>query len=352
MLILQTAAPDYRKKFFDYLNEHIDGFQLFAGQNYFEQSVKTDNSITYKQPVKNVYLLKRRFLFQTGMWEAAMRANVVVLEMNPRIISNWLILIFRGVRGKKTILWGHAWPRKGKDSKSDLVRNFMRKLASSIIVYTKTQKKELKRKMPKKHILAAPNALYNKNEMVVNTGLSKSKITNFIYVGRLTEAKKVFFLTTSFTSLLPRIPEEVNLIIVGEGEEKNKIKKFVKTHELEHRIKLLGHISGYATIKELYDISVASISPGYVGLSITQSLSFGIPMLISTNENHSPEIESANENKNTVFFETDIEDSLEQKILEVYSNKEKWISSRENICSFCKENYSIESMAKTFISLS
>lgn len=349
MLILQTTAPDYRKKFFDYLNNNIDGFQLFAGEAYFETSVKTDKSIVYRHAVKNLYLFNRTFLFQTGMWKEVMNADMVVLEMNPRIVSNWLILIFRRVWGKKTILWGHAWPRHGKNSKSDLLRNLMRRLASSIIVYTKSQQMELAQKMPNKPIGAAPNALYNRAEMIAVNELEGSAITNFIYVGRLTNKKKTFFLVKAFVNLIPRLPKEVNLIIVGEGEEKKHIEQYVKKHKLGSRIKLLGHIGNYHTLKKLYGTSIASISPGYVGLSITQSFGFGIPMIISKDENHSPEIEATLENENAVFFKTGSKTDLGRKILEVYGNKAKWVSSREKICTFCKDNYSVESMAKIFI---
>ena len=349
LCIIQTTTPDYRKKFFDYLYSNIADFSLFAGETYFEPSVKTDTSITYLNPIKNIYLFNRRFLFQTGMWRLSLTTNMIVLEMNPRIISNWLILIFRGVLGKKTILWGHAWPRQGKNSKSDLVRGLMRRLASSIIVYTKSQQKELALKMPKKQVFAAPNALYSKSDMKIAHGSVVGEVSNFIYVGRLTKTKKPLFLVKAFASIISKLPKEVILNIVGEGEEKKVIEEYVKKHSLENRIKLLGHISSFSNLKNLYSTSIASISPGYVGLSITQSFAFGIPMIISRGENHSPEIEAATESENAVFFETDNGDDLGMKILETYSHKANWISSREEICSVCREHYSVESMAQVFL---
>lgn len=48
--------------------------------------------------------------------------------------------------------------------------------------------------------------------------------------------------------------------------------------------------------EDIYDVyanALVSVSPGYVGLSLTQSLSFGVPMLIAIDEAHVPEIDAA-----------------------------------------------------------
>jgi glycosyltransferase involved in cell wall biosynthesis len=349
LLILQTTVPDYRKKFFNFLKENIDNFQLFAGEAYFQPSIKTDNSIIFREPAKNIYLFNRKILFQTGMWKPVLKANFVVLELNPRIISNWVILILRNVLGKKTILWGHAWPRNGKKNKSDIIRNLMRKMADKIIVYTNTQAKELSRKMPNKIILSAPNSLFFSNEM--KTSVDKNLIKNIIYVGRLNKDKKPFFLVKAFYKNLNQFPTDVNLIIVGDGPEKNKIESFISSNNLNCRIILKGHISSYDVLKKIYDRSLLSVSPGYIGLSITQSLGFGVPMLVSKNENHSPELEAVIENENSLFFKTDNIDNLSDQLLSFFKNKKYWIAQREKINSYCKENYSIESMAKTFINV-
>lgn len=351
LVILQTATPDYRKKVFQYIQDTIkDSFSLYSGNEYFEDSVKTDPSIEFLNRVKNHFFLRRRFLFQTGMWQESLKSKVLVLEMNPRIISNWLLIIIRSILIKKTVLWGHAWPRKGKNSKSDQLRNIMRTLADEIIVYTKTQAKELQEKMPNKIITPAPNAVFYKSEMAV--GQRKiNEINDLIYVGRLTKSKKPLFLVQAFIQAIDKLPNDTNLIIVGEGEEKKKIIKLVSDKRLENRIKVLGHIGDYESLKELYATCLFSVSPGYVGLSITQSFGFGVPMLISRNENHSPEIEAVMEGENSMFFDTDDVKELGLKMIDFFENKHYWVNHRDKICETCIVDYSIESMANQFINL-
>jgi len=350
LIILQTVVPDYRKKVFTYIRQQLkNDFLLFCGDYYFENSIKSDNSIDFTKKIRNCFFLKRKLLFQTGMWPYVFKKNVMVLEMNPRIISNWIILIIRRILGRKTILWGHAWPRKGKKSKSDIVRNWMRKWADIIIVYTKTQAIELEKKMPGKEILFAPNSVVSSNEMEVSK--NNEPINNIIYVGRLTEHKKPLFLVKTFSKIIKQLPEDSKLIIVGEGNGMEKVRLYIKKNNLENKIVLLGHVSEYEVLKKLYDTSLLSVSPGYVGLSITQSFGFGVPMLISQFENHSPELEAAIENKNSLFFITDNMEDFGNKILLFFQEREYWIGQRKEICEHCRSNYSVELMARTFINI-
>ena len=114
-------------------------------------------------------------------------------------------------------------------------------------------------------------------------------------------------------------------------------------------IEFKGHISDHDSLRALYGSAIASVSPGYVGLSLTQSLSFGVPMIISRNEPHAPEIEAAFEDVNCLYFETDNIDDLVDKIVDVYNKKHVWWERGESIKSLCQTTYSVERMARGVI---
>ncbi|NND87936.1 MAG: hypothetical protein HKM28_01670, partial [Flavobacteriaceae bacterium] len=181
LIILQTTTPDYRAQFFERIYDVLgDKIKLYSGKRYFEPSIQSDDRINSIK-VQNLFFLGRRFLLQLGISSLFFTNAVVVLELNPRILTNWLLLIIRRILGKRTVVWGHAWPRQGKESQSDLLRHQMRKLATSIIVYTRQQKDELQLKMPQKYIKAAPNALFSKKQMGHYDGPEVPK--HLIYVG-------------------------------------------------------------------------------------------------------------------------------------------------------------------------
>jgi len=349
LVIIQTATPDYRAGFFNVLQEKLDAnFELYSGDTYYEASVKSDPYIPSKK-INNHYLIKRKFLFQTGIWHLLFKDVLLVIELNPRTISNWILLLIRKIIGLKTVVWGHAWPRKGKDSKSDALRSQMRKLATAIVVYTNKQKTELQDLMPNKKIFAAPNSLFKCEEMSPDATIDLPY--NLIYVGRLTIQKKPFFLAKAFANSLPYLPEKTNLYLVGEGEEKKKIEDYIQENKLEERIFLMGHISNYEKLKTLYSKALFSVSPGYVGLSITQSFGFGVPILVSENEDHSPEIEAVRLGENALYYKTDDLESFSNILKQIFKDQEEWINKSPSISAFCKENYSVEAMAQVFINL-
>jgi len=61
----------------------------------------------------------------------------------------------------------------------------------------------------------------------------------FLSVGRLTKQKNYFYLIDEFKKFLKKYPDEI-LIILGDGELKNIIKKQIKEEGLEKKILLLG----------------------------------------------------------------------------------------------------------------
>jgi len=209
LVVIQTVIPSYRLKVFDKIRSEVgDDFLLYGGDFFFDKTITTSIQSKLHKKLNNYYLLGRRFLWQTGHWNEVFKDNVLVLSLNPRVISHWIILLLRSLSRKRTILWGHAWPRAGHNSKSDNLRHLMRHLASEIIVYTEQQRRELQEKMPHKKITAAPNAVLYSHEMSSETD---NKVNDVIYVGRLIEDKKPLLLYRGFKKAIKGLPETVLL---------------------------------------------------------------------------------------------------------------------------------------------
>ena len=94
LIIIQTVAPDYRSVFFDYLYKALgENFKLYAGEAYFQSSIVSFKSIK-KQTIKNLFLFNRKLLFQRSIWHLILKNDVLVVELNPRIISNSIMSTF------------------------------------------------------------------------------------------------------------------------------------------------------------------------------------------------------------------------------------------------------------------
>lgn len=349
-LIIQTAVPSYRLNFYKKITSEITNINIISGEEYYTSTVKSDKRTPNVIWVKNLFFWRRKLLLQKLPWIKVFNSKSVIIEFNLRNFSFYIVFFIRLLFGKKTYLWGHAWSKNGKKSNSEYLRFFFKKMSSGYIAYTMAQKRELEDQLPNKKVYAACNSIYFKNEM--RTVIKKSnKISDFIYVGRLVKDKKILLLVKAFHQASDRLSPETKLIIVGDGDQVFEINKYIVTNNLSHKIILKGSISDYKTLQKLYSNSIASVSPGYVGLSITQSLGFGVPMLISKTETHSPEIEAANIGFNALYFETDNITDLTNNLLLLYKDKDDWISRRNLISKNCRNNYSVEKMAQPFLNI-
>jgi len=346
VVLLQLAIADYRDAFMRLLLSSVDGLEVQVGEHYFDASTRTSAAVLAMKGVRRIdnrYWLGR-FAWQSLDWRAVLRADVVIAELNPRILSNWCVLLLRRLFGKRTLLWGHAWPRAGGGSRTESLRYRMRRLASGLVLYTESQRRELAQRYGNAHpMFVAPNALYGVADMCASQGDAR----DFIYVGRLIRSKKVSLLVDAFAQFVKREPD-ARLHLVGTGEESGMLQAEVQRRAIPNVV-FHGHVADPERLKDLYRGCVAAVSPGYVGLSITQSFSFGVPMIIARQEPHSPEIECAVDGVNCSFFESDSASSLGAQMDHWYARRGTRDELAMAIVADCRVRYSTERMVGGFV---
>lgn len=345
-VLIQTSMGDYRQAFVKAIIEHFnESLTILCGKTYFYDSLKTAvvGSRVFVT-ARNIFFLKRRVVLQLGVQRCAIRADVAVLEYNPRVINTWTVAFIRRILGRRTILWGHVHSRRGKDN---WLRYFQRSLGTGLIVYTEQQKEILINELAYRgEAFAAPNALYTCAQMQPLDGPER---TGFLYVGRLVPDKKPMQMLTAFVMAMPQLPANSKLLIVGDGPERANLERRIQELNLSDRVQMFGHVGDYARLKEIYQQTLTSLSPGAVGLSITQSLGFGVPMLYSRNDPHGPEIVAAKEGWNCLCFETNSIEDLAARMLQVQNERAEWISRASAISEECRASFSVEKMAREFI---
>jgi len=349
ILIQQVIIPDYRIGIFALLKKYYgDDLRLFAGEVDFGGSPKSSHKAwELSKNIRNYFLFFNNLLIQPEIIWPAIKADVVILNANIRIISNIAILIFRRILNKKTILWGHAY---GKKFKKSIFKRIYFLLANQFISYTDKQALYLKKNYPFLVISSAPNACMFKNECAPLNPKNKEACT-ILYVGRLILRKKVDLLIKAFESAREGglLPSNTSLVIVGDGDARRQLEELKAINKYKDDIVFKGHINNLDSLRELYADALCAVSPGYVGLSATQSFGLGIPMLIADNEPHSPEIEACSENFNTLFFKTDSVSDLAKQLGEFYKQRELFLSRRNEISKNTKMLYTFESMRDVFI---
>lgn len=351
-VVIQAVAPDYRIGLFNTLFQQA-GVELICGDEYFS-SVKSEPAIfksPYVQKSTNVYLLQRKCLWQVwpGYFSTLLARNVRVVELNPRCVTSWLsLLCSRVFKRGKTVVWGHLLNRAGEQKRWS-ARQLMLKLANGALFYTQGQMDAFK---------ATPSGQATISGYAPNSVVYASQVTHFdqagqdfLYVGRLVADKKPMVLLEAFLLACAQGLESSLLHIVGAGSETELLQQRLATSPYRHRVLLHGHNNDYAFLRDLYQKSVCSVSPGYVGLSITQSLSFGRPMLISEHEPHAPEIEAFIPGDNGRFFRTDDPEDLSRHLLAFYLEREYWAAKSAALSAQVLQKYTYEAMAAGYLAL-
>jgi glycosyltransferase involved in cell wall biosynthesis len=352
-VIVQTAVADYRREALRILHERLgDQLLLLCGDVYFKPSVITDHAaLPAHRTIGNYFLLGRRFLLQPAAIIPGVRARVAVLELNPRIISVWIVAIIRRLLRRRTVLWGHAWSRNGVSSRSEPVRHTLRRTGHALLVYTEAERDELRKKMPHIQIHVAPNSVYTRAQLAES--ILEAEPRDFVWVGRMAEDKKPVLAVEGFGLLSayvrPDSCPQPRLVFVGDGPNRSDAQDRVAALGCEARVVFVGWESRFEQLREIYSTAVCSLSTGYAGLSLTQSISFGIPMLIADDEPHAPEIEAAVPDLTAYFFQSDDARDLAAKMAWLWDRRHELRERRAAIRQLVFERYTCEAMAEGMI---
>jgi glycosyltransferase involved in cell wall biosynthesis len=344
-----AVQPRYRREVLRLLSDRFGTDWLaLGGAQHLDATVRSDSDTSHWRVVSNHGLFGRRLLFQWGSWPAVMRAEVAILDLNPRSITAWLLLLGRRLLGRRTLVWGHLNPRRGPNSRTATLRSFMRRRADGCVVYAYADADAVTEARPNERVWVAPNALYRETdihagETADSQGASRTKgpARNLILcVGRLEADKKPQLLLEAFALLAKRDGEAV-LCFVGQGRLKHSLVESAAELGVSNRVRFEGSIDDVNVLRSLYAQARCSVSPGYCGLSLTQSMCFGVPMLIASNEPHAPEIELAALGL-VAFFSADSAESLAATLAAAPTPDNV---DRASVVDFMHANYSAEAMA-------
>src|SRR5690606_8339000 len=112
----------------------------------------------------------------------------------------------------------------------------------------------------------------------VETGIFEDNVLNIISVGKLNKVKGYDRLI-SVMGKLKNDGINFNLIIVGEGEERENLEKIIQDNDLENKVKLIGfYVNPYKFIDKSDLFVSSSLSEGFSSV-VAESIILGIPVL-------------------------------------------------------------------------
>lgn len=310
--------------------------------------------------VKNIYFLNKHLVYQFFVIPRILFSsyNVAIFIGDSKVISTWISLIICKIRNKESILWTHGI--YGNESKFKLIlRKIFYGLARKLIVYERKGKDGLVNYgFEKNKIHVIFNSLNYKFQLkILNKLIEEKPKTEFfkkndlpyiISTGRLNKRKKIDQLINIICEL-NNTDLRCNLLIVGEGNQKNFLEKLSK--KCDDRIHFFGSCYDEELLGQLiYNASICVI-PGDIGLSAIHSLTYGTPVITHNNfKLQGPEHEAIEQGLSGDFYEFQNYDDLKLKIknwLEKKRDKKlDIINCRKNIDKYYNPNYQVKVMKK------
>jgi len=278
--IQQRVLPRYRLAFFDVLAEAAPcGAALFAGQARPGEGIDEGEHPARAQffPARNLHLFNGPFYlcWQSGMrkWMETWQPEVLIMETNPRTLSNSLAVRWMHARNRPVIGWGLGAPASGGWRAAFRRRQLAR--FDALIAYSEQGAAQFRALgFDPQGIFVAPNAVTPRPSHAPPERKAGFETPIVLFVGRLQERKRVDLLLQACT----RLPQNLQpqLWVVGDGPVRSELEHL--SAELYPRTRFFGSLHG-AELEPFFCQADLFVLPGTGGLALQQAMSYALPVI-------------------------------------------------------------------------
>ena len=300
----------------------------------------------------NYTILSNRFGFAVGLTKKLLEKHDVIIggswDTPQELMESILTLIIAKIKRQRLIIWREDWdwPRKAtlKEKGLNKIIKILCRNADKILVPGSLHKEYFKDKIGVKedNIIIMPNVSNIKTKHIKADTTTK----NILYVGRLIKRKGVNYLLDAYKNLEIK---DKKLIITGNGPEEEKLKKQVKTENIEN-VKFTGKISNQE-LEEYYSKANVVVIPSInheMGdpwvFVLNEAMSYSKPVIATTAVGAAPDMIKGNgfivEEKNSA--------QITEKLYEILSNPKLEEEMCQKSVSIIEEEFQYKNMIKGF----
>ena len=339
VIILYNKLFHYRIPIFNLLAKKYDLTVVYSYPAK-EEDVAQCQFKTIYVPIKQVGNL---FFHKQSIKGLCKEADAVIAYGQITYVDYMKLAFSR--RNYKLLFWSIGAPasygrRYGEGSSTYYaIGDFIRKRADALIFYSeKAKEMHISRGFNKDNLFVANNTV-KVEEVELNPNIKK----NLLFIGTLYLEKGLQSLLNSYKEANNTDNSIPKLVIVGGGEQFSLVKDWVTANLLEEKIELLGPIYDRHEKAMIFQKSLVCISPDQAGLSVLESLGYGVPFITSKDAITGGESFNIQNNYNGILLDNVSE--LKDTILDISRNREKYINMGENAYSYYWTNRTPEIMA-------
>lgn len=253
---------------------------------------------------------------------------------------------------RKIILWSIGVPSSynrqfGEASKLRYkIMNFFQRRADALIFYSDAPLEILRKKgvhLDEEKVFFANNTV----EVIQQPIITDSK-KSLLFIGTLYLEKGLQLLLDAYKEAYKTQADLLPLNIVGDGAQMGRIKKWITNEGLENKIIMLGPIYDTHKKAEIFGESIACISPKQAGLSVLESMGYGVPFITSEKAITGGEAFNIASGENGLLLK-DLA-MLKDVILDIHKNRDKYLYMGEKAHEYYWNKRTPDAMATGIIS--
>ena len=229
------------------------------------------------------------FTWQTG-WLRCLWANrdveAIVITGDWKILSMWPLVTVAHLLRIPVACWTIGWHRPEFGTVDKIREKFYRRADSLLLYGHHAQCIALAKGFRAGELYVVGNSINAPTNIAT---VHPSERHNIIVVGRLTTAKKLHLLLEAVAALPCEARPSIKLI--GVGEEEQRLRETSKDLNLD--VEFPGEIHDVEDLEHHYQSARITVIPGAAGLSVIQSLAYGVPVITHSDLNRQmPEVEA------------------------------------------------------------
>ena len=352
----------YREPIYKSISENFD-CDFYFGDNVFTP-IKSFDATGLKGFRR--YLKARRtgkIIFHSGIRKIfSLKYTHYIITGEDLIFTNWLIILFAKLTGRKVYAWAHGVKSDKLKLKTKIVQKMFFLPLDGVFMYNEYFCKymiKLGCKKEKLHVIH--NSLDTDRQTEIYDSLSPGDIykrhfgndyPTMIYIGRIQKIKKTAMILEAMHHLAQQ-GIKINLVVVGKNVDDNDFEQKIAEYKLEQNVWLYGPCFDEEKNSELIYNADVCVSPGNVGLTSIHSLTYGTPVVTNNNFNtQMPEFEAITDGVTGSFFIEDDIHSLAESIKPWLSQPaDKREETRNAARAEIEKNWSVQSQIEVLKSV-
>lgn len=363
--IIQPLVPHYRIPLFEALSQRPElSVSVHASrESPGDRSLQSVRGLPYAElDHPCLSLLSRRFFWQRclRLRSDLQSGDVLVVNGNFRVLSNWPLLVRARRRRIGIVWWGHGSSRHPKPL-IEKGRWRAMQWVDSVLLYTdKEVDAYVARGFPPEKLFATNNTLDLEPIDSAMRMWTPDRLREFraeqriqggllLFCGRLKPCCGVDLAIEALRRLRQQ-GRACQLAVVGEGSEQVALHAYAREAGLGEQIRWLGAVYDQAQLAPWFLSANAFVYPGPVGLSLIHAMAYGLPVVTHNNsQNHHPEIAALDDGINGLLFSEGDVDDLSAKLATLLDRPQYRQDLGQRAARTIRERYALEGMVDAFL---